>query len=289
MYEASHVTRVHVDTEKYGKTLNILFRLPRVPYLTILDHIVFASVASLQITALGMCVAYAVGAGKGFSDTADQSGQHFDMRAARIVDLISASALVTIQLVWALQIYVLRILGGWKNVLEEIFPLCCVPGLLKVGKAIYMAVFFLPFCLKMLLWTVPRQAVRLLFSCSSSCGERSRSASSTATGKKAAGRIKVDPSGREQNKDGANSKSSDDSETSAPAPPEKEKRLTKFGTRTWASGPTIKHDFLVPEPGQSFLAAKDKTTGKFKFSRVKIEQIMGVRGTALNHEDAKDF
>eukprot|EP00392_Amoebophrya_sp_AT5.2_P013960 g14093.t1 len=258
-------------------------RLPRVPYLTILDHIVFASVVSLCVTACGMCVAYGIGAGRHFTrEHAGGSLEQFDMETARLIDLCVAGALFLLQAAWALSIFVLRIQGGLRNFLATIFPACCVPGILAGLRFCSTGMWGLVRALGFLLWSGPRQMCRALFSllmCGTSCCDRS----SVGKGNKSAGRgggRSVGPmlgrayagagaggagSGAELKRlleDEDMHASATFSSTSSPSDKEKDnssnkeemkmKQLTRFGTRTWASGETIKHQFIVPQTFQAF-------------------------------------
>ncbi|CAD7964875.1 unnamed protein product [Amoebophrya sp. A25] len=67
-------------------------RVPKICYLTLLDHLVFAAVAALTILVLGSCVAYGFGLGvAGLLGTTSDGGaddvSSFDLKRARIVDL----------------------------------------------------------------------------------------------------------------------------------------------------------------------------------------------------------
>mmetsp|Transcript_3322 Transcript_3322/g.7808 ORF Transcript_3322/g.7808 Transcript_3322/m.7808 type:complete len:473 (-) Transcript_3322:90-1508(-) len=67
-------------------------RVPKICYLTLLDHLVFAVVAALTILVFGSCVAYGVGLGlEGIlgtsGDGGDASALAFDLKRARVADL----------------------------------------------------------------------------------------------------------------------------------------------------------------------------------------------------------
>lgn len=67
---------------------------------------------------------------------------------------------------------------------------------------------------------------------------------------------------------------------------EEMKQLTRFGTRTWASGETIKHQFIVPQTFQAFHMVR-RADGKF--AKTKEQMIMGLRGHCLDEHQISEF
>ncbi|CAD7966481.1 unnamed protein product [Amoebophrya sp. A25] len=238
-------------------------RLPRVPYLTILDHMVFGAVMSLCWSAAGSCLAYAVGAGSGFYSNV---AYDFDMRAARSVDLLTLFSLIALQISWAFAIYVSRILGGFSNFVSSLpcLPRCCIHPLLACCS--------LPFWC----WAMIGKALRKVRGC---CGTIMLMFASGFN-------FKVDPSGRS----GSGSVQKKSTTTEEPAPPaskkKKAKRLTRFGTRAWADGHGPKADFMMIQPMQSFVATPN---AEGIFGDSAEECLLGVQGMPFDTEHVQDF
>ena len=76
-------------------------RLPRIPYLTILDHFVFAAVSTLCVMSFGQCVSYSVGKRSvGFWQDIHSD---FALWEARLVDIATLIVVSLMQVVWAMR------------------------------------------------------------------------------------------------------------------------------------------------------------------------------------------
>ncbi|CAD7925621.1 unnamed protein product [Amoebophrya sp. A120] len=64
-------------------------RVPKICYLTLLDHLVFAVVAALTILVFGSCAAYAFGLGAAGIIGTDDNSESFDLKGARMVDFVT--------------------------------------------------------------------------------------------------------------------------------------------------------------------------------------------------------